>query len=288
MINSEISKRVRYIPSWFILLFPAVAFILIMYAYPFVMSLVKSFEIDGAFSLGNYKKALELYYMDISFTFAVTIFNSLLATVIGILLSVYFRLNDSFISRTLSNLYRIPIFIPFVVVAQMMNSFLAPHGMLNLFLGKIGIIDLEKPLQLFNFTGLSFGFAWKLIPFAIMIIFGGFQMIDNSYIEAARSSGAKLYQVILKILVPMNRSSIMVALVLIYSQIVGTFTLPYMLIGGKIPTTITVDIAHRVNYYRDFGVANALGVFSYIMVIITAIYYIRMNIKDAKTVQPKI
>lgn len=274
-------------PSYAILLFPAVTFVLIMYAYPFILSFLRSFQIDGVLTWGNYKKSLELYARDILFTFAVTLFNSILAIVLGVLLSVYFRLNDSVISRTLIKLYRLPIFIPFVVVSQMMNSFLAPHGVLNLLLGRAGIVNLDRPLQLFNFAGLSFGFIWKLVPFSVLIIFGGFQMIDNSYIEAARSAGANLPQVILKILIPMNRSSILVALVLIYSQIVGTFTLPYMLIGGKIPTTITVDIAHRVNYFRDFGVANALGVFSYIMVIVTAVYYLKMNIKDAKAAQPK-
>ncbi len=280
-------KRGWMPPPYAILLFPAVTFILIMYAYPFIFSFIRSFQIDGNLTLGNYKKSLELYARDILFTFSVTLFNSILAIILGVLLSVYFRLNDSIISKTLIKLYRLPIFIPFVVVAQMMNSFLAPHGVLNLLLGRVGIVNLEHPLQLFNFAGLSFGFIWKLVPFSVLIIFGGFQMIDNSYIEAARSAGANLRQVILKILIPMNRSSILVALVLIYSQIVGTFTLPYMLIGGKIPTTITVDIAHRVNYFRDFGVANALGVFSYIMVIVTAVYYLKMNIKDAKAAQPK-
>jgi ABC-type spermidine/putrescine transport system permease subunit I len=163
-----------------------------------------------------------------------------------------------------------------------MNSFLAPHGLLNIALAQLGLINLDKPLQLFNFAGLSFGFAWKQIPFAVLIIHGGFQMIDNSYIEAARSVGSKLPNVILRILVPMNKSSIIVALVLVYSQIVGTFTLPYMLIGGKVPTTITVDIAHRVNYFRDFGVANALGVCTYIMVLFTAAYYLRTKIKEAR------
>jgi len=80
--------------------------------------------------------------------------------------------------------------------------------------------------------------------------------------------------------VPMNKSSILVATVLVYAQIVSTFTLPYMLIGGKIPTTITVDIAHRVNYFRDFGVANALGVVSYVFVLVTAVYYLKNSMKQ--------
>ena len=42
---------------------------------------------------------------------------------------------------------------------------------------------------------------------------------------------------------------------------------------------ITVDIAHRVNYFRDFGVANTLGVFSYLLVFFTALYYLRSSVR---------
>ncbi len=281
---ADVRKRRGFIfPPYVLLLFPAVLFMLLIYAYPFISSVIMSFiNKNGTLSFDNYIKSWDLYLKDILFTFSITIFNTLASGTIAVLLSVYFRLHDSIISRFLINLYRLPIFIPFVVVAQMMNGFLAPHGLLNIALAQFRLIDLNNPLQLFNFIGLSFGFIWKLAPFTILIIYGGFQMIDNSYIEAARSSGARRLNLIVRILIPMNKPSIMVALVLIYSQIVGTFTLPYMLIGGKIPTTITVDIAHRVNYFMDFGVANALGVFSYILVFITAIYYLKTKAKEVK------
>ena len=253
---------------------------LLMYGWPFLSSIMKSFiGVSGRLSFEHYLKAWDLYLKDIGFTFAVTVFSTTLSALLAILLAVYLRLHDSPISRLLAGLYKLPIFIPFVVVAQMMNSFLAPHGLLNLALAKLGLIDIEHPLQLFNFYGLSFGFTWKMVPFSVLIIHGGFQMIDNSYIEAARSSGARLLRIITRILIPMNGPSIMVALVLVYSQIVGTFTLPYMLIGGKIPTTITVDIAHRITYYTDFGVADSLGVFSYLLVLVTAIYYLKSSVK---------
>ncbi len=284
VMSDNVQKRRGFIfPPYILLLFPAVSFMLLVYAYPFVSSVLKSFiNKEGALSLDNYFKAWDLYLKDILFTFSITVFNTIASGIVAILLAVYFRLHESPISRFLLNLYRLPIFIPFVVVAQMMNSFLAPHGLLNVALAQLRLIDLNNPLQLFNFIGLSFGFIWKLAPFTILIIYGGFQMIDNSYIEAGRSAGAKWFKLITRILIPMNKPSIMVALVLIYSQIVGTFTLPYMLIGGKIPTTITVDIAHRVNYFRDFGVANALGVFSYILVFVTAIYYLKTKVKEVK------
>jgi len=276
----------RKLPPYILMLFPAVTFMLLMYIWPFSLSVMQSFFLssggDGSFTLANYVKVWELYRKDIVFTFGVTLFNTALVGVVAVGFSVYFRLRQNKVSALLSAIFKMPIFIPFVVVSQMMNSFLAPHGLLNTALAQIGLVNLEKPLQLFNFAGLSFGFAWKQIPFAVLIIHGGFQMIDNSYIEAARSIGAKLPSIIVRVLVPMNKSSIMVALVLVYSQIIGTFTLPYMLIGGKAPTTITVDIAHRVNYFRDFGVANALGVCSYILVLATAAYYLRSKIKEAR------
>jgi ABC-type spermidine/putrescine transport system permease subunit I len=287
-MEANTRKRREFIfPPYVLLLFPAITFMLLMYAYPFITSFTRSLiDPDGNISLANYAKTWDLYLKDIVFTFGVTVFSTAVTGALAVLLAVYLRFRRGPISRILSGLYKIPIFIPFVVVAQMMNSFLAPHGLFNIALAKLGLINIDHPLQLFNFSGLSFGFIWKMVPFSVLIIHGGFQMIDDSYIEAARSAGARLFKVITRILIPMSKSSIMVALVLVYSQIVGTFTLPYMLIGGKSPTTITVDIAHRVNYFRDFGVANSLGVFSYFLVFFTAIYYLRSSVKKMAEVKP--
>jgi len=264
----------------YILVFPAVMAILLLYLYPFLASFWKSFiSKEGILSLANYEKTLRLYRYDILFTFGVTAFSTLIATVLSIIVAVYLRLTKGWLSNIIGILYRLPIFLPFVVIAQMMRSFLAPHGMLNLFLEKLGLINLDNPLQLFNWIGLTFGFVWKQAPFMILIILGGFQMIDNSYIEAAKSVGAKLPQIITKILIPMNKPTILIAVTLVFCSLVGCFSFPYMLIGGKSPVTITVDIAHRVNYFGDYGVANALGVFSYILVSLLAIYYVRSMMK---------
>jgi ABC-type spermidine/putrescine transport system permease subunit I len=260
----------------YILVFPAVMLILLLYLYPFLSSFWKSFiSKEGVLSLANYNKTLKLYQYDILFTMGVTMLSTLIATVLSILVAVYLRLSKGWLTNSIGVLYRLPIFLPFVVVAQMMRSFLAPHGILNLFLAKLGFINIENPLQLFNWVGLTFGFVWKEAPFMILIILGGFQMIDNSYLEAAKSVGAKLPQIITKVLIPMNKPTILIAVTLVFCSLVGCFSFPYMLIGGKAPVTITVDIAHRVNYFGDYGVANALGVFSYIMVSLLALYYVR-------------
>jgi len=264
----------------YLLIFPAVMVILLLYLYPFLSSFWKSFiSKEGMFGLENFKKTLHLYSYDILFTLGVTVLSTFIATVLSILVSVYLRLSNGWLANSIGILYRLPIFLPFVVIAQMMRSFLAPHGTLNVLLAKFGLINIDNPLQLFNWIGLTFGFVWKQAPFMILIICGGFQMIDNSYIEAAKSVGAKLPQIITRVLIPMNKPTILIAVTLVFCSLVGCFSFPYMLIGGKTPVTITVDIAHRVNYFGDYGVANALGVFSYIMVSLLAIYYVRTMMK---------
>lgn len=261
------------------LLLPATALMLILYAWPFVASVYRSFLIEGTPTLANYQKAYELYFRDVLFSLEVAILTTVFSAILSIAISAYVRLADNRLARLTGFLYRLPIFIPFVVVGQMMRTFLAPHGLFNVFLAQAGIIDLDSPLQLFNLGGLVLSFVWKQAPFMTLIILGGFQMINNSHIEAARSVGANVFQVILKILVPMSQASIAVAVILVFTSTVGTFTLPFMLIGGKTPTTVTVDIAHRVTYFGDYGVANALGVFTYLMVLITAIYYLRYSVR---------
>lgn len=266
----------------FLLLLPAVSLMLALYAYPFFSSIYRSFLVkgQGALTLDNYVKVNELYLRDIVFTVEVALLSTAVAVILAVLLSAYVRLAEGRIARLIGAVYRVPIFIPFVVVAQMMTSFLAPHGLLNIGLAQVGLVNLDAPLDLLNWKGLTFGFVWKQAPFMTLIILSGFEMIDNAYIEAARSFGAKLPQVILRILVPMARANISVAVILAFTSIMGTFTLPYMLIGGKVPTTITVDIAHRVTYFGDYGVANALGVLAYIIVLVAAVYYLRNTVRQ--------
>jgi putative spermidine/putrescine transport system permease protein len=262
------------------LLLPATVLMLVLYAWPFVASVYRSFLApEGELTLANYGKAYELYFRDVLFSLEVAILTTAIAASLSIVLSTYVRLTNNRVSNLISLLYRLPIFIPFVVVGQMMRTFLAPHGLLNVFLAQLGVIDLNAPLQLFNLQGLVLSFIWKQSPFMTLIILGGFQLIDDAYIEAARSVGANIFQIIVRILVPMSRASIAVAVILAFTSTVSTFTLPFMLIGGKVPTTVTVDIAHRVTYFGDYGVANSLGVFSYLMVLITAIYYLRYSVR---------
>ncbi len=263
------------------LILPALLFLLSLYLYPFILSIITSFIDDsGSITFYYYNEAFTAYGQDIFFTLWLCILATFVPAVIAIGIAAYLRLSTiSIVRRIISILYRFPLFIPMVVVAQMMRTFLAPHGLLNVYLAQLGFIDLEQPPWFFDWKGMLIGFTWKQVPFMALIILGGFSMIDESMIEAARSVGAGYGRILTSILIPMARTSIAIAMILIFASNVSTFTLPYMLIGGSTPTTITVDIAHRVVYFGDWGTANALGTVSYIMVGAFSVYYLREMVR---------
>ncbi len=260
----------------FFLLLPALSIMIFLYIYPFILSIITSFvDSKGRFTLYYYTEAFTSYGQDIIFTFWISLLSTFVAALVAITIAAYLRLSESPLKRIINALYRFPLFIPMVVVAQMMRTFLAPHGLFNIMLLQLGLVDIENPPWFFDWKGLLIGFVWKQTPFMALIILGGFQMIDDSLIEAARSVGANTLRVLLNIMLPMARASVAIAMILTFASNVSTFTLPYMLIGGAVPTTITVDIAHRVVYFGDWGTANALGTVSYLMVGVFSIYYLK-------------
>ena len=43
---------------------------------------------------------------------------------------------------------------------------------------------------------------------------------------------------------------------------------------------MTVDMAFRINFYGDYGVANALGFISYVMTAMIAWVYLRHSLRE--------
>ncbi len=103
--------------------------------------------------------------------------------------------------------------------------------------------------------------------------------LDRSTIEAARDLGASRPRILLQIIVPQVSTTLAVTLVLSFVMMLSVLSVPIML-GTESPTMITVDMAWRVNSYRDYGVANALGVISLLMAASVAWIYLRHAAKE--------
>jgi ABC-type sugar transport system permease subunit len=258
---------------------PALALVLALFVYPLGYSLVSAFTArNGAPSLENFTKTFDLYGTDILFTVVIVVVSTALTGIFAAVIGGYLVLGAHPVAVTLLKwLYRWPLFIPFIVAAQCMRTFLAKNGMLNNMLDTLRLVDVAGLSGLLDWRGIIVTFVWKETPFVALLVSGAMAAVDRSGIEAARNLGAGSLRILVEILLPQISGVTMVALILAFVTMLSVLSVPIMISGGS-PTMITVDMAFRVNSYSDYGVANALGFVSYLIAGLGAWVYIRRTI----------
>src|SRR5271169_3988921 len=268
-------------PALLLLVAPALVTVLALFVYPLGMSLVSAFTTkDGEPSLDNFVKAFELYGTDIVFTFVIVAVSTLLIGLFAAAIGGYLVLGAHPLAvSVLKGLHRWPLFIPFIVAAQCMRTFLAKNGMLNNTLVTLGLVDVSGLSGLLDWRGIIITFVWKETPFVALLVSGAMAALDRAGIEAARNLGAGGLRILVEILLPQVAGVMTVGLVLAFVTMLSVLSVPIMISGGS-PTMITVDMAFRVNSYSDYGVANSLGFVSYLIAGLGAWVYIRRTVSS--------
>ena len=265
-----------------LLVAPALLMVLALFVYPLGYSLVTAFEQKGGgFTLGNFQKAFEFYSVDIGFTLVIIGLSTILIGLASIAIGGYLVLGENPRAvAVLRWLYRWPLFIPFVVAAQCMRSFLAKNGLMNNTFVALGVLDMEQTIGFLDWRGIVITFVWKQTPFVALLVAGAMASLDRSTIEAARNLGASRLRILVEIIVPQVMPTLVVGLILSFVTMMSVLSVPLM-ISGESPTMMTVDMAFRINNYGDYGTANALGFISYVLTGACAWVYLRRGVRQA-------
>ncbi|MEK8126415.1 sugar ABC transporter permease [Paenibacillus filicis] len=258
---------------------PATLIVVVLFVYPFFSSLIGSFQDDKHnFTSENYTHVIGTYYGDIVFTLVICLVSLVLVLALASLLAGWLRLKaDPFIEF----LFKIPLFVPFVVVGHAMRVFLAPHGTLNSLLASTGLFNPDSlPSVAFSTSGLIVALVWKNIGLTLLLVMGAFRGINSSYLEAARNTGAGSFRLIKDMMIPMSWGTISVAGILTFTSMIGNFSIPAMLGDGGGSQMLMIDLYYELVYRHDAGAANAIGVVSYIASMGAAIYYVKKVAKS--------
>jgi putative spermidine/putrescine transport system permease protein len=265
------------------LLAPALAVILVFFVAPLAMSAVVAFRRkDGGLTLEHFTKSFDLYTTDLLFTLAIVLASTVLIGLVAIAIAGYLTLGEN--PRTVAILrwlYRWPLFIPFVVAGQVMRTFLAKNGMLNHILIGTGLIEPLSAQSLLDWRGIVVAFVWKQAPFVTLLLAGAMASIETQHIEAARNLGARRLRVLIDIILPQVRGTLLVGLVLSFVTMLSVLSVPLM-INPNSPTMITVDVAYRINTFGDYAVANALCLLSLILAAGGAWFYLHHAVEKVE------
>jgi ABC-type spermidine/putrescine transport system permease subunit I len=263
-----------------ILVLPALAVIVFLFILPLVMSAVGAFQVDGAFGFGNFDKTFDLYTKDIVFSVLIVGLSTMLIGILAIAIGGYLTLGENPRAvAILRFLYRWPMFIPFIVVGQILRTFLAKTGMMNNVAINLGLLTPLDAQSYLDWRGIVIAFVWKQTPFVALLVAGAMASLNRETIDAARNLGASKLRVLIEIIVPQVAMTVTVGLILSFVTMMSVLSVPLM-INAQSPTMITADIAFRVNSYGDYGVANALGLVSLLLASSVAWIYLKASLKE--------
>ena len=122
----------------------------------------------------------------------------------------------------------------------------------------------------FSFEGLVLGSVIYSLPFALQPLYSGFSQLDNRYLDVAKTLGFSATEAFIKIVLPLSKAPIVVALGLSFAHTIGEFGVVLM-IGGNIPgETQVLSIAlyeqvEALEYSSAHNLALALLIFSFVM-----------------------
>jgi putative spermidine/putrescine transport system permease protein len=280
-VTIDAATRARW--GGLLLALPALAIVALFFIFPLVMSSVSAFEgTSGGATLDHFRKAFDFYSKDLIFTVAIVVLSTVLIALLSIAIAGYLTLGENPRTRAaLRWLYRWPLFIPFIVTAQVMRTFLAKNGMLNHVLIGGGLIDPLSAQSMLDWRGIVVAFVWKQTPFVTLLLAGAMASVDTQHIEAARNLGARRLRVLWEIVLPQSRRTLLVGLVLSYVAMLSVLSVP-MMINPNSPTMLTVDIAYRIASHGDYGVANALCLMSLVIAAVGAWFYLRHSLRNAE------
>ncbi len=255
----------------FLYLLPLFGFYLIVWLYPLILVFLQSFgipvlslkpESETYPTLEFYREffSTERYVVALWFSF----WNSLVAVVISIFvgyaLALVLFLYEFRGKKIISIIYKLPLFVPYLVAAFMWWILLTPKGFVYEFLAGLGIIQRGTPLVNDpNGIGIIIANTWMHIPYVALISLGSLKLVDPSIVEAARVLGADLKRVLRHIYIPLTIPGILASLQLIFISMFGGFSVAYIL-GASFPTymsvTIYEDVAQR--YMWSIGAVQAV------------------------------
>jgi ABC-type spermidine/putrescine transport system permease subunit II len=186
---------------------PALAIVALFFVLPLGMSFVLAFRGKaGGFTLEHFDKVFDLYTTDLLFTLAITLLSTVLIGFFAIAIAGYLTLGENPRAVAILRwLYRWPLFIPFIVTAQVMRTFLAKNGMLNHALIGGGFIEPLAAQSLLDWRGIVIAFVWKQVPFVTLLVAGAMASLESQHIEAARNLGARAAARAVDIVLPQVR-----------------------------------------------------------------------------------
>ncbi|MBQ8762906.1 MAG: ABC transporter permease [Clostridia bacterium] len=209
---------------------PYIVWSVLFIVAPLIFVVYYSFtDASGAFTFENIE-ALGKYIP----TFLRSIWFGIVATIICLIiafpLAYIISQKTEKVQRTLVMLVMLPMWMSFLIRTYSWMALLQDTGIINSFLGKIGI----DPIHMINTEGaVILGMVYNFLPYMIMPIYSVMAKLDRSMVEACQDLGGNGLTVVRKCIIPMSMPGIVSGITMVFVPSVSTFYISQKLGGGS-------------------------------------------------------
>ena len=276
----------------YLLVAPAVIYLLAITLYPGIFALWRSFY-AGRFQLNfvGFEQYIDLF-QDEAFWHSLT--NTLIIG--GLTLAIEFVIALGLAALAYRDplvkgwriLFLLPMLFMPSAVAFLWKLLFNDGRVISDLLMRIGLVDANVDFMGSTWlarTVLIVTDVWQWVPFLFIIFVAALQGQDKEIEEAARLDGARWRQVFFSISLPMMRPVIAIALVLRGIDILTMFASPHIITQGS-PGGDTETVSYFI--YRtgfksfEFGYASAASVIVLILTIVMAQLFVRRFFKSGR------
>jgi multiple sugar transport system permease protein len=265
----------------FMLIAPAVIVMLAVAAYPIIYAVILSLQRynlalpqNRAFiGLANYGAVLtsSYWWQALWTTLIITVFSVSITLVLGMALA--FVLHRTIFGR---GLIRTTSLIPYGIVTvaaaySWQYAWTPSQGYLSaLFNNSAPLTNHVQALIVIIIAEI-----WKTTPFMALLLLAGMSLVPDDLLKAARVDGATGWQRFTKIMLPLMKPAILVALLFRTLDSFRIFDNIYILTAGA-NGTASVSILGYNNLFNalNLGIGSAISILIFICVAIIAVIYI--------------
>jgi multiple sugar transport system permease protein len=265
-----VTARLGWAP--YALLLPSVAFLVLMVATPMVQAFALALQNpDGSFGTASVERMLnDTRFRDALFT-TVALVVLVIPVQFVLAMSMALVINARLRGQGLwLYVYALPLGISELAAGIVWVSIFTQSGWLNSILIGIGVIDRPITWQSAETPWILIGCvviaeAWRATSIIMIILVAGLQSIPSEFLEAADVYGASTWQKIRRVVLPMLRPSLQVALILRTILAFQVFATVIAIAGTGLD--VLADEAHR--WATDIDNDNVAAAYAGLILILS-------------------
>lgn len=135
-------------------------------------------------------------------------------------------------------------------------TILRPTGVLNSFLGLLGLPALEL---LNRNPAVLIGMAYSYLPYMVTVLYASLEKLDRQLLEASADLGAKPRETFWKVTIPQTLPGILAGSLLVFISALGDFVDPELLGGASSMTVSRLIYNQFLGATQNWGFGSALS-----------------------------